>query len=207
MQKLIRPELSAFSYDPRWGEIRLGAEPSLYFLIRESVFFVDKNPMGERDFSRISAPDISFFNGEVCLEFVSPEESLDYVVCATSKFDGALFEFVDFLSSNPDVHVGDSDDKLDISCEFGLVKSCYITRLVRDAGPRSVRLVRESDGVYLVIPSPRYRSRVISVAVIASELMLECEDGGVFRIALRLPGVIGEFFAGLINEAKILDAP
>ncbi|HDS1102601.1 MULTISPECIES: hypothetical protein [Stenotrophomonas] len=202
MQKLTSPRSSVFSYDPRWVEVRLGAESALYYMGSNSSFFVDQDPMG----GRIQAPDADVLVDQPAgtLRLVSADrgEPVEYVVSAVSGFDHLILGLVSALLKAPGLTAGAADDKIDVACENGLIRACYITRVFEGDAPRSLRIVRKGEGVHVVIPSPRYQARITSLALDGSELLIDCDDGVTWGRMLSLPQPILGFFTEVVDNLR-----
>jgi hypothetical protein len=201
MQKLISPCSSVFSYDPRWAEVRLGAEPALYYMGASSSFFVDQNPMGDRILAPAAGIGVDQSVGALRLTSTDRGEPVEYVVSAGCDFDRLIFELVHALKDSG-LAAGETDDKIDVACEGGLIKTCYITRVFEGDAPRSLRIVRKDEGIHVVIPSPRYQARVTSLVMSGAELLIGTDDGATIKRKLTLPQSILMFFAGVTEELR-----
>lgn len=202
MQRLIYPNVSLFSYDPRWGELRLGADPPLYYMLKDAKFFVDLNPLGDRAMAPVERISVGKDGDVLGVESVEKGEAVEYIVSATCPFDRANIALVNRLTEIADISTGADDDKIDIHCEGGVITTCYITRVFDGDVPRSIRIVREGGRYLLVIPSPRYRSEIDSLAMNESELVIKCVDGTSLKRKLSLPKVIKDFFCAVVDELR-----
>ncbi|WP_159095095.1 hypothetical protein [Stenotrophomonas sp. ZAC14A_NAIMI4_1] len=202
VQRVIYPSTSVFSYDPRWEEIRLGAVPALYYMCTSSSFFVDQNPGGDRALVPVADVLVDQPGGALRLTFGVKDKPVDYLVSAMSVFDHLIFGLVSALSQNSGLTAGAADDKLDVACEKGLVRTCYITRVFEGDAPRSLRIVRKDEGLHVVIPSPRYQARVTSLTMNGTELRIDCDDGVTVGRMLSLPQPILAFFTEVVDELR-----
>lgn len=96
----------------------------------------------------------------------------------------------------------ETDDRIDVACEGGLIRTCYITRVFEGDAPRSLRIVRKDEGLHVVIPSPRYQARVTSLAMNGTELCIDCDDGVTVGRMLSLPQPILAFFTEVVDELR-----
>ncbi|WP_159094779.1 hypothetical protein [Stenotrophomonas sp. ESTM1D_MKCIP4_1] len=129
MQKLLYPTSSVFSYDPRWAEVRLGAVPALYYMGTSSRFFVDQNPGGDRALAAVADVVVDQPGGALKLTFAVKDNPVDYHLSAVSAFDHLIFGLVSALLQNSGLTAGAADDKIDVACENGVIRTCYITRV------------------------------------------------------------------------------
>lgn len=202
VQRVIYPSASVFSYDPRWEEVRLGAVPALYYMCTSSSFFVDQNPGGDRALAPVEDVMVDQLVGALKMTSVVKDRSVDYLVSAMSVFDHLMFGLVSALSQKSGLRAGAADDKIDVVCENGLIRTCYITRVFEGDAPRSLRIVRKDEGLHVVIPSPRYQARVTSLAMNGSELRIDCDDGVTVGRMLSLPQPILAFFTEVVDELR-----
>ncbi len=201
MQELTSPRSSVFSYDPRWVEVRLGAEPALYYMGSNSSFFVDQDPMGGRILAPVADVLVDQPAGTLRLVSADRGEPVEYVVSAGCDFDRLIFELVHALKDSG-LAAGETDDKIDVACEGGLIKTCYITRVFDGDAPRSLRIVRKEEGIHVVIPSPRYQARVTSLMMSGAELFIGTDDGATMKRKLTLHQSILMFFTGVVDELR-----
>ncbi|HFK2920256.1 TPA: hypothetical protein ACGY72_001422 [Stenotrophomonas maltophilia] len=201
MQELTSPRSSVFSYDPRWVEVRLGAEPALYYMGSNSSFFVDQDPMGGRILAPVADVLVDQPAGTLRLVSADRGEPVEYVVPAGCDFDRLIFELVHALKDSG-LAAGETDDKIDVACEGGLIKTCYITRVFDGDAPRSLRIVRKEEGIHVVIPSPRYQARVTSLVMSGVELLIGTDDGATIKRKLTLPQSILMFLTGVVDELR-----
>lgn len=201
MQELASPRSSVFSYDPRWVEVRLGAEPALYYMGSNSSFFVDQDPMGGRILAPVADVLVDQPAGTLRLVSADRGEPVEYVVPAGCDFDRLIFELVHALKDSG-LAAGETDDKIDVACEGGLIKTCYITRVFDGDAPRSLRIVRKEEGIHVVIPSPRYQARVTSLVMSGVELLIGTDDGATIKRKLTLPQSILMFLTGVVDELR-----
>ncbi|MBA0446003.1 hypothetical protein [Stenotrophomonas maltophilia] len=201
MQELTSPRSSVFSYDPRWVEVRLGAEPALYYMGSNSSFYVDQDPMGGRILAPVADVLVDQPAGTLRLVSADRGEPVEYVVPAGCDFDRLIFELVHALKDSG-LAAGETDDKIDVACEGGLIKTCYITRVFDGDAPRSLRIVRKEEGIHVVIPSPRYQARVTSLVMSGVELLIGTDDGATIKRKLTLPQSILMFLTGVVDELR-----
>lgn len=199
--RLISPCSFVFSYDPRWAEVRLGAEPALYYMGASSSFFVDQNPMGNRILAPAAGIEVDQSAGALRLTSTDKGEPVEYVVSAGCDFDRPIFELVHALKDSG-LAVGETDDKIEVACEGGLINTCYITRVFEGDAPRSLCIVRKDEGIHVVIPGPRYQARVTSLAMSGAELLIGADDGAIIMRKLTLPQSIPMFFTGVVDELR-----
>lgn len=140
--------------------------------------------------------------GTLKLTSVVKDKPVDYLVSAMSVFDHLIFGLVSGLSQNSGLTAGAADDRIDVACEGGLIKTCYITRVFEGDAPRSLRIVRKGEGLHVVIPSPRYQARVTSLTMKGSELRIDCDDGVTVGRMLSLPQPILAFFTEVVDELR-----
>lgn len=202
VQRVIYPSTSVLSYDPRWGEIRLGAVPALYYMCTSSSFFVDQIPGGDRALAPVADVVVDQPGGALKLTSVVKDKPVDYLVSAMSVFDHLTFGLVSGLSRNSGLTAGAADDRIDVACEGGLIKTCYITRVFEGVAPKSLRIVRKGEGLHVVIPSPRYQARVTSLTMKGSEPRIDCDDGVTVGRMLSLPQPILAFFTEVVDELR-----
>lgn len=140
--------------------------------------------------------------GALKLTFAVKDNPVDYHLSAVSAFDHPIFGLVSALLQNSGLTAGAADDKIDVACENGVIRTCYITRVFEGDAPRSLRIVRKDDGLHVVIPSPRYQARITSLAMNGSELLIGCDDGVTLGRMLSLPQPILAFFTEVVDELR-----
>jgi len=166
-----------------------------------SGFFVDQNPIGDRILAPASDIEVDQSVGALTLTSSAKGEPVEYVVSAGCNFDRLIFALVHALNVSG-LTASETDEKIDVACEDGLIKTCYITRVFEGDSPRSLRIVCKDDAVYVVIPSPRYQARVTSLAMNGDELLIGTDDGLNMSRVLSLPQPILVFIAGVVDELR-----
>lgn len=61
---------------------------------------------------------------------------------------------------------------------------------------------RRTEGLHVVIPSPRYQSRITSLAMNGTKLRIDCDDGVTVERMLSLPQPILAFFTEVVDELR-----
>ncbi|MEF3302531.1 hypothetical protein [Paenibacillus sp. GYB003] len=94
MLEVNNPEYTVLNYDPRWGELRVSAEPSVYYMAEGGSFCVDMNPLGDRALAEIDGFSIDPKAGEIRFRARWKGALEEFLVTSDRDADRQIFGFI-----------------------------------------------------------------------------------------------------------------